>query len=94
MIKITREDVLKLAKISNISCEEKDLPQLMARLEAVLSYASHLKDVAAKIQSIPEVKNVNVMRVDEVIPTPEESLLGLAPQREDHFFVVPKILKD
>ncbi len=94
MIKISREDVLKLAKIANLSCSEVEIPQLISRLESVLSYASHLKDVAAQIESVPELKNINVMRDDLVIPTPEEPLLALAPHREDHFFVVPKILKD
>lgn len=94
MIKISPEDVLKLAKIANISCSQEEVPKLLARLEAVLSYASSLKDVAASVESISEIKNVNVMRVDEVIPTPAEPLLALAPHREEQFFVVPKIIKE
>lgn len=94
MIKISKEDVLKLAKIANISCSEDELPKLVARLEAVLSYASDLKDTAAQAKAIPERKNINVMRADEVIPTPAEPLLALAPHREEQFFVVPKIIKE
>jgi aspartyl/glutamyl-tRNA(Asn/Gln) amidotransferase C subunit len=94
MIKISQEDVLKLAKIANISCSEAELPKLMARLEAVLSYASRLKDIAGQVESVPELKNINVMRPDEVIPTPAEPLLALAPHREEQFFVVPKIIKE
>ncbi len=94
MIKITREDVLKLAKISNLSCSEEEIPQLIARLESVLSYASSLKDIAATIEKVPQVKNVNVVRDDVVIPCDPEPLLALAPHREDQFFVVPKIIKE
>lgn len=93
MIKITREDVLKLGTISNISISEEEIPALVDKLQAVLSYAAHLKDVAARQQGTELPVQKNVMRADEVIPTPAEPLLALAPAREDNFFVVPMILK-
>lgn len=95
MIKITREDVLKLGVISNISISEDEIPALVDKLSAVLSYAGYLKDMAAahaKVAPLPQ--QVNVTKPDAVIPTPTEPLLALAPAREDNFYVVPMILKN
>ncbi len=93
MIKITREDVLKLGKIANISITEEEIAPLIDKLQAVLSYASNLKNVAEAVSCEPLPQQSNVMRDDEVVTTPAEPLLALAPQREEHFFVVPMILK-
>ena len=94
MVNITREEILKLGKMANISIDEDEIPELVKALQGVLSYAAHLKDVAAQHTSEPMPKHSNIMRDDEVIPTPAEPLLALAPEREDNFFVVPKILKN
>lgn len=94
MIEITREDVLKLANISQISISEEEIPALVNDLQAVLTYASHLKDIAAQKTCDPMPKNSNVTRNDVVIPTPAEPLLALAPKREDQFFAVPVIIKN
>ena len=94
MIKITREDLIKLGHISNISISEEEIPALIDKLQAVLSYAANLKDIAAQQTGSSLPRNVNVMRPDEVQATPAEPLLALAPQREDQFFVVPVILKN
>jgi aspartyl-tRNA(Asn)/glutamyl-tRNA(Gln) amidotransferase subunit C len=94
-LRITREDVLKLGQISNISISESEIEPLIEKLQAVLSYASYLKEVAAAYQPVPEIpKPANVVRPDEVISTPAEPLLALAPQREENYFVVPVILKN
>jgi aspartyl-tRNA(Asn)/glutamyl-tRNA(Gln) amidotransferase subunit C len=94
MIKITREDVLKLAHISNISISEEELPALMNKLSAVLSYAEHLKDIAGRQQGQPLPVQSNITRQDVVIWTDPEPLLALAPAREENFYVVPMILKN
>ncbi len=93
MVKITREDLLKLAKISAMSITEDEIPPLVEKLEAVLGYASYLQEIAAQQKGAAMPKNINVMREDVVIPTPSEPLLALAPSREENFYVVPIILK-
>ncbi len=94
MIKITREDVLKLGHISNISISEEEIPALVNKLTAVLSYAVHLKDIAGTQQGLPLPVQSNITRPDVAIPTPSEPLLALAPAREENFYVVPMILKN
>jgi aspartyl/glutamyl-tRNA(Asn/Gln) amidotransferase C subunit len=93
MIKITREDVLKLGYISNITITEDEIIPLMNKLSAVLSYAEHLKDIVESKKEAELPCQVNITRPDVVVETPAEPLLELAPQREENFYVVPMILK-
>lgn len=93
MVKITKEDVLKLGTISNITINDDEIPALVNKLTAVLSYAAYLKDVASQVNVEELPHQVNVTRADEVIATDPETILANAPAREENFFVVPMILK-
>ena len=90
---ITREEIIKLAKSANLCISEAEIPVLLKRLEDVLGYASYLKDIAAAHEGELVSGLSNVTREDKVVPAHVESLLALAPDREDNFFVVPAILK-
>lgn len=60
MIKITREEVLKIARISRLNIHEEEVEPLMKQLDDVLSYAQRVKEVAADIQE-PSTKNMNFL---------------------------------
>ncbi len=93
MIRITKEELLKLASAANLTLTEDEIPALVRRLESVLSYASYLQEYAGgdKEVLLPHVSNVT--REDLVKETPVEPLLALAPEHEENFYVVPAILK-
>lgn len=93
MIKITREEILKLAKTANITITEEELPGLIRRLEGFIDYASYLQEVADQHTGSPLPKLSNITREDEVQPVDVEPLLELAPERDEQYFVVPVILK-
>ena len=93
MTKITKQEVLKLAEMSQIYIHENDIEQLTAKLEAVLTYASRLIEVAQGQHVAPLPQNSNVTRQDRVLPVDSEPLLALAPARADNYYTVPMILK-
>lgn len=94
MEKITREELLKLAQISQIHVQEHEIDSLIEDISAVLSYASSLKEIAlAARERYPLPKNSAVMRDDVVVPSNSELILQNAPEREGNFFVVPRIIK-
>lgn len=93
MTKITKEEVLKLAHMSNIYVDENDIQSYIKELESVLTYAQGLKVVAAQIKEQKLVCDVNITRPDTVCQTDPELLLSRGPEVEENFFVVPKILK-
>lgn len=93
---ISREDVLKLAKMSQLLVTEEELPYYAQQLEARLSYTTGLKAIIEKhpeFTAAPEAVHMNIMRDDVQFPTNTEPLLAQAPQREENFFVVPVVVK-
>lgn len=91
MTKITKEEVLKIAKMSHLELHEDEIPALIKQLDDVLSYAERVKEVSGLSQEAP-VRNVNVMREDVAIQSDPERILAQAPEREGNYFVVPAIL--
>lgn len=96
MTHITKEEVLKLAALSHIALYEDEAEALARDLEAVLTYASSLQDVARTYQGprLELIKNTNITRDDVPQLTPFEPLLAQAPEREGNYIVVPKIIKN
>lgn len=91
MTKITKEEVLKIAKMSHLELHEDEIPALIKQLDDVLSYAERVKEVSGVSEEAP-VRNINVMRDDIAQPSDPEKLLAQAPEREGNYFVVPAIL--
>jgi aspartyl-tRNA(Asn)/glutamyl-tRNA(Gln) amidotransferase subunit C len=91
MTKISREEVLKLAAISQLEVKDSEIEAVAQQLEDVLSYAIRVTEIAADVQDV-SIKNVNVFREDLIKPTDPELVRAQAPVREQDFFVVPAIL--
>lgn len=93
MIKISREEVLKLADLSKIELTNEEVELVVNSLQDILTYAAKVQEIAADVQ-IPSSQNVNVFREDIIERTNPEPLLEQAPDRQDNLFVVPKILEN
>ncbi len=91
MAKITKEELLKIARISHLDIHDDEIEAVIAQIESVLSYAERVKEIAADEQ-LASTKAVNVFREDVAIPFDAQAVLALAPEQEEDFFVVPKIL--
>ncbi len=91
MIHITKEELLKLAQAANLSLSEEEIPGILRRLEAVLSYAAYLQEFQDTGASLPQISNI--VREDVAKETPIEPLLALAPEIEEQYYIVPAILK-
>jgi aspartyl-tRNA(Asn)/glutamyl-tRNA(Gln) amidotransferase subunit C len=91
MVKITREEVLKLAKMSRIHIHEDEIDPLIEQLKSVLSYAQRVSEISGDVQ-IASSKNSNIFRPDVVHKTDSKLILEQAPQVEDNYFVVLPIL--
>jgi len=92
MTKITRDELLKIAQMSKLRVHDEEIPSLIKQLEDLLTYAERVKKIAKDIE-LPSNKNINVMREDVVIPTDPEAILARAPEREEDYFVVPKVIE-
>ncbi len=93
MAKITKDELLGLARMSQVGVHEDEIDGLIAQIDGVLTYAACVVEVAKKVDEVAK-KAENVWRQDLVIPTNPEPIIQQAPETEAHYFVVPKILEN
>ncbi len=91
MSKISREEVVHIARISYLDLHEDEIDPLIDQLGQVISYAGRVTQVAADVQE-PSIRNVNVFREDVATKTAVEPIIEQAPSREGNYFIVPVIL--
>lgn len=95
MIKLSREEVYKIAEISKLELQEQEIDHLVKQLEDVLSYAKRVTEIATSANINTDellVRPVNVTRSDEIIPTDSADILAQAPQALENYFVVPTVI--
>lgn len=95
-MKITRKDVENVALLSRLEIPENEIETVTQQLDAILEYADVLNTVNTEgIQPTAHVIPLkNVMRADEVKPSlPRELALSNAPEQENGYFKVPKIVE-
>lgn len=95
--KISREEVLHVARLARVGVSEEDVAKFTRQLSNILENFTALEQVdtegvAPTSQSIPLV---NVMKPDEVRPSliPDEVLTN-APCREGDFFRIRAVLEE
>ncbi len=96
MAKLSREDVLKLARLSRLRLSDDEIVQFQAEISEILAYVEQLSEIDTKgLQPTSQVTGLtNAMREDEIIdygPTPDE-LLKNAPLTDNKQFKVKRVL--
>ncbi len=93
MAEFNKEELLKISKLSGLSIAENEIALFTNQIQNVLSFIDQLQEV--QITATTEsVRNVNILRADVCQPTTANTPLELAPQRQEQYFVVPKILDE
>ena len=95
-MKITRKDVESVALLSRLEIPESDIETVTKQMDAILEYVDVLNKVDTKdVQPTAHVLPLkNVMRADEARASlPRELALSNAPEQEDGYFKVPKIVE-
>jgi aspartyl-tRNA(Asn)/glutamyl-tRNA(Gln) amidotransferase subunit C len=97
MAEISIEQVKELAKLARIGLTKEEEESLSREMTSILSYVSELDEVdTSKIAPTSQVTGLeNVLREDKVRPceVKRDDLLANAPQREDGFIKVKKVLE-
>ena len=93
---ITKEDVLHLAELSNISLDDAQIEPLIKDLDNIVNYFSQLdelntEDVEPTYQCF-DMRNVWREDVIEDFEAKREDLLALTVESEDNQIKVPKVL--
>jgi aspartyl-tRNA(Asn)/glutamyl-tRNA(Gln) amidotransferase subunit C len=94
-LKISTDEVRKVALLSRLSFEAEELEEMKSSMNSILTYMDELNqyDTTDTEPTVHAVEQYNVMRDD--VPhesfTNEEALMN-APEKEDGYFKVPKII--
>lgn len=91
---ISKEEVLKIAKLSKLSFSEEELDTFSHQIGDILTYVELLNELDT--EGVPQTARVipssNILREDVVQNTLSiEDALSNAPSKENNMFKVPKI---
>ncbi len=94
-MKITREEVLHVAKLARLEFTDAEVDPFTSQLSAILEYVEQLGELDLEgVEPTAHVHEiVNAFRADQVRPSlGTEAVLSNAPQAEDGCFKVEKVI--
>lgn len=93
---ISRDEILKLAKLSNLELTEAEVEKYQTEVSSILEMIAKLNEIDTDdVEPTYQVSgNKNVMREDTISNdiVPAEKLLDLAPRKNKGQIEVPKVL--
>lgn len=96
MASISKDEVVHLASLSNISLTDDEVESMQTDLENILQYVGQLSDLdTSGVEPTYQVNELeNVDRPDEVIDygVSREQLLTTAPDQLENQIKVPKVI--
>ena len=97
MIRVTNEEVKKVAHLASLELNEDEINNHAEQLEKILEYIKHLEKIDT--DDVPSttraIEVINVFRKDDKKNYAcTEEILELGPSREDKYFKVPKIMNE
>lgn len=94
-MKVSKEDLLHIAKLANIKINEDEIESYLGNLNDILNFADVINklDTENISETIGSTDNVNVFREDEIkVFEDNAALLQNAPEEEDNMFKIPKVI--
>lgn len=96
MADLSKDDVLKLARLSRLRLSDEEIARFQAEISEILGYVEQLSGVdTGELKPTSQVTGLsNVMRSDEIIDygTTPDDLLKNAPATERKQFKVNRVL--
>jgi len=95
--RIDREEVERVAELARLALDDEEKELFCEQLGQILEYARELAavDTEGVEPTVHAVELHNVLRADVVRPSlPREEVLANAPEVQDGYFRVPRILEE
>tara|TARA_B100000287_G_C20251331_1_gene630219 strand:- start:260 stop:553 length:294 start_codon:yes stop_codon:yes gene_type:complete len=97
MVKITKDEVNKVAHLARLELNEDEISNHAEQLENILEYIKQLEKIDT--DNVPcttrAIEVINVFRKDVKKNSDcTEELLELGPSKEDKYYKVPKIINE
>jgi aspartyl-tRNA(Asn)/glutamyl-tRNA(Gln) amidotransferase subunit C len=99
-MKISREDVLKVAELANLELSPDEVSTMQSQLDAILEYIGKLNELdttsvepMAQVLSVASIADGSELREDVVAPCDiTKEALAAAPDPAPPYFRVPKVI--
>ena len=93
---VDADTVRRIAHLARIAVAEEEVEHLQGELNAILAFVEQLSEV--KVDGVEPMTSVTPMEMkkrDDVVTDGgiADDIVRNAPAREDHFFVVPKVVE-
>lgn len=95
-MKITKKEVEYVARLARLALGEEEKEKITTQLDSILGYMDKLNKLDTKnVEPTSHVLPINnVWRQDEVKPSlTQEEILANAPEKQEGFFKVKKIIE-
>ena len=93
---IDKEKIIHVSKLARISIDEKKIDSLTSDLSAIFKFIEQLNEINTdKIEPLSSILNEPLRsRKDEINDGKmREKILENSPQKNEEFFVVPKVIE-
>lgn len=94
-MKISKEELLHIAKLSDLEIKENEIEEYLKNLEDILNYAETIDkiDVSKLDETIGATEDYNVFRKDEVKQFDNiDQMMENGPEVDRNMFKIPKVL--
>jgi len=93
---VGKDDVRRIAKLARLALDESRVEPMVGELNGIFQWVEQLNEV--NVDGIPPMTSVVEQRLkmrDDVVTegNAADALMANAPEGEDHFFVVPKVVE-
>ena len=94
-MQVSREEILHIANLAQLTLEENEIEKYQTNLEEILNFANIVNNAPVEGLDVTIGANEakNVFRKDEIkIFEDIDSLLQNAPTQDQHMFKIPKVI--
>jgi len=88
--------VRRIAHLARIAVNDDEIEHLQGELNAILAFVEQLNEVdVTGVEPMTSVTPMNMKKRADVVTDggDADAILANAPAREDHYFVVPKVVE-
>jgi aspartyl-tRNA(Asn)/glutamyl-tRNA(Gln) amidotransferase subunit C len=88
--------VRRIAHLARIAVTDAEVPHLQGELNAILAFVEQLSEVNVDgVEPMTSVTPMDMKKRADVVNDGDiaDAVVANAPAREDHFFVVPKVVE-
>jgi aspartyl-tRNA(Asn)/glutamyl-tRNA(Gln) amidotransferase subunit C len=93
---VSKDDVRKIAKLSRLALDEARVEPMVGELNGIFQWIEMLNEVDVDgVAPLTSVVEQRLKMRDDVVSdgNQADALMANAPEGEDHFFVVPKVIE-